>query len=396
MTSQAYAPFRPGAGRVPPLLAGREELLESFRVTIRQATDTSEGPRPWVLFGLRGVGKTALLNQFVIEARERRWITIKLEATPRHDLAQAIAQALYRPLRDARPISDIARELLARAVRVFAGFQILFDPSGAASFGFNVEPEQGVGDTGNLPSDLTDIFDAIGQAARADGVGVLLALDELQDAPPADLGALNVALHALGQEAFPVPVFFIGAGLPSLPAVLADATSYAERLYDFRSIGLLNDEASRAAFTVPTESQGVSWSADALAAVTGRAQGYPYLIQVCGQYAWEEHDGDTIALTAAQLGLSRAQREVDEGLYRSRWERAAPKQRAYMRAMAVDNQATSLVGELVTRLRRSNQAALSVTRRDLIAAGLIYAPERGQVAFTVPGMAEYINRQPEG
>jgi hypothetical protein len=347
------------------------------------------------LFGLRGVGKTALLNEFVQRGREARWITVKVEATSSRSLGKAIAQGLYRPLRDLRPVEQRAQEFLRAAVRVFASFQIRFDPSGATTFGFDVEPEVGVADTGELQVDLVDLLTAVGLAARANGMGLLLAVDELQDAPPDDLQALNVALHEIGQDAFPVPVVFIGAGLPSLPAVLADATSYAERLYDYRSIGLLSEPATRQAFTVPAEAQGVHWSGEALWAVVDHSTGYPYFIQMAGHYAWEQRDGQTIEIKAASKGIKLAQREVDEGLYRSRWERSTPAQREFLAAMAQDEGLDSSMNDLVHRLNRRRQSDLSVTRRDLIDAGHIYAPERGFVAFTVPGMDSYIRRRPD-
>ncbi|WP_020076612.1 ATP-binding protein [Cryocola sp. 340MFSha3.1] len=275
MSDPIYDPYRPGAGRVPPLLAGREDLLNSFDSTVHQTTGTGEGPRPLILFGLRGVGKTALLNEFVLRARDARWLTVKIEATPDRSLGKAITQALYRPLRDLRTLGDRGQEFLQRAVSVFTSFQIRFDPQGNATFGFDVEPERGVADTGELATDLVDLLAAIGTAARENDVGLLIAIDELQDAPLEDLRALNLALHELGQDPFPVPVVFIGAGLPSLPAVLADATSYAERLYDYRSIGLLDEQAAREAFSVPARAQGVDWQPDALAAVVDHAAGYP-------------------------------------------------------------------------------------------------------------------------
>lgn len=395
MSDAIYDPFRPGAGRVPPLLAGREDLLAAFGRTLTQTTGTGEGPRPQILFGLRGVGKTALLNEFVVRARETRWPTAKIEATPNRALGQAVAQALYRPLRDMRSVGERGREALQRAMRVFASFQLRFDPQGNATFGFDIQPERGVADTGQLPTDLVDVLTAVGTASRANGVGLLLAIDELQDAPLEDLQALNLALHELGQDVFPVPVVFVGAGLPSLPAVLADATSYAERLYDYRSIGLLDDVATREAFSVPAEAQGVSWDASALEAVVEHAAGYPYFVQMAGHYAWEGREGSRITTGAAQDGIVKAHREVDEGLYRSRWERSTPAQREFMAAMSLDDGQPSPMASLVTRLNRRRQSDLSPTRRDLIAAGHIFVPERGYVAFTVPGMDDYIKRQPE-
>jgi hypothetical protein len=336
-----------------------------------------------------------LLNEFVERARAVRWLTVKVEATPDKSLGRSLAQALYRPLRDVRTLEDRARGAVDAAKRIFTSFQVRFDPEGNASFGFNVDPERGVADSGDLHTDLVDVLTAVGDAARANGVAVLIAIDELQDAPVEDLRALNLALHELGQAPYPVPVWFVGAGLPSLPAVLADATSYAERLYDYRSVGLLDEAATRTAFVVPAANQGVRWDDDALAAVVDHAAGYPYFVQVAGHYAWEARDGATIDSEASRRAIAQARRELDEGLYRSRWERSTAVQRRFMAAMAVDEGRPSAMADLVARMGRRRQSDLSIPRRDLIKAGHVYVPERGYVAFTVPGMDGFVRRHPD-
>ncbi len=391
----ATNPFRPGAGRVPPVLAGRSDLLSEFRNRLYQARETGEGERPWILSGLRGVGKTVLLNQLGREAAELKLIFIKVEASSSKPLAVALAKELHLALRRVLSSSDRARALWSRAARVLRSFQVRVDPSGTYSFTVDIEPERGVADSGDLAVDLQELLETIGLAAREANTVLLLAVDELQEASPEDLAALNVALHNLGQDAFPVPVVFVGAGLPSLPAVLADATSYAERLYDYRQIGLLDTAATADALTAPARANGVDWETDALAAAVTATGGYPYFIQACGSHVWSARATDTIKLDDARIGIDAARTEVEQGLYRSRWERATPTQRAFMSAMAIDHDAPSSMAELVTRLRKKRTTDLSVNRRDLIRSGHIYTPERGFVAFTVPGMADFIARQGE-
>lgn len=389
----ATNPFKPGAGRVPPLLAGRSDLLGEFRNRLYQARESGEGERPWIFSGLRGVGKTVLLNQLGREAAELKLIFIKVEASSSKPLAVALAKELHLALRRILSSSERAKQLWSRAARVLRSFQVHVDPSGTYSFTMDIEPERGVADSGDLAVDLQELLETIGLAAREADTVLVLAVDELQEASPDDLAALNVALHNLGQDVFPVPVVFVGAGLPSLPAVLADATSYAERLYDYRQIGLLDSDATVDALTAPARANGVAWEPDALAAAVAATGGYPYFIQACGSHVWAVRVTDTITLDDARIGIESARTEVDQGLYQSRWERATPTQRAFMSAMALDDEAPSSMAELVSRLGKKRTTDLSVNRRDLIRSGQIYTPERGLVAFTVPGMADFIARQ---
>ena len=391
----ASNPFKPGAGRVPPVLAGREELLSEFRTRLYQARETGEGERPWILSGLRGVGKTVLLNQLGREARELRLVFIKVEASRSKPLAVALAKELHLALRRVLSTSDRARALWSRAARVLRSFQVRVDPWGSYSFTIDIEPERGVADSGDLAVDLQELLESIGLAAREANTVLLLAVDELHEASPEDLAALNVALHNLGQDVFPVPVVFVGAGLPSLPAVLADATSYAECLYDYRQIGLLDTASTADALTSPAHTNGVEWETDALDAVVTATGGYPFFIQICGSHVWSVRATDIITLDDAQIGIDAARAEVEQGLYQSRWERATPTQRAFMSAMAIDNDTPSSMAQLVARLQKKRTTDLSVNRRDLIRSGHIYTPERGLVAFTVPGMAGFIAKQSE-
>ena len=204
-----------------------------------------------------------------------------------------------------------------------------------------------------------------------------------------------MAVHRLGQESQPLPVMFVGAGLPSLPAQLAEATSYAERLYDFRSIGLLDHDAARNALLEPSQSLGVEWTEDALESALGIARGYPYFLQSVGKHVWDVARTSPVAMDDVEVGGHLARGEVDEGLYRSRWERATPAQRDLLRALgAVGGDAPVAVADLVAATGKRRASDLSVARDEVIKKGLVYAPERGLLAFTVPGMGEFIARQP--
>lgn len=385
-------PYRPGAGRRPPLLAGRQPILDAFEV-VRQRSETfGEGDRSWILNGLRGVGKTVLLNELLERVTARNWITAKVEAGRGVPLPMLLSQSLLRGMRTATGKHPEPR--LKRLLGVFKAFSLNVDPKGAVSLGVDVDPIRGIADSGRFADDLAALFRVLGETARELGIGTLILIDELQEATPAELAAINTAVHELGQGDTPLPLTVVGAGLPSLAAQLADATSYAERLYDYRTIGLLNADASRDALTVPTQERGVSWSADALQAAVTTAAGYPYFLQAIGKHVWDNARTSPIDLDDVEVGLADARREVDDGLYRSRWERATPAQRNLLRALAtLGGDGAANVADIALHMERPRTSDISVSRNELIKKGLVYAPERGLLAFTVPGMHQFIDRQ---
>lgn len=369
-------------------------MLRTVDLSLAQILADSEGDRPIVISGLRGVGKTVLLNEIGRQARESgRWAVIKIEASAGRNLGQAVARELHGALRSTLSMGENARARFGRALRVFKSFQMSVDPNGTYGFGFEIAPEAGYADSGAFERDLEDLLREVGLAFRELDQALLLLVDELQDAPRNDLNALNLALHALGQEPHPVPVMMVGTGLPSLPAVLADATSYAERLYDYRRLDLLDDEQTRIALTRPAERSGVIWVSEALDRAVEAIAGYPYFAQACGKHVWDVRAlADRIGVEDAEAGVLRARDEVDQGLYQSRWDRATPKQRELLQAMAEDGDGPSAIQDLVTRTGKRRTSDLSVSRNELIKNGHVFAPDRGFLAFTVPGMADFIHR----
>ena len=385
-------PYKPGAGRRPPLLAGRESLIEDISSEMAMVEEDGVGDQPCVVWGLRGMGKTALLKVFADDARNRGWMVISLEAAPSESLATRISQAASLELRRLRGNGAVTSSSLKHAISVLKSFQLKFDPTGAISFGVDIDPARGFADTGNLSVDLQELFRALGSSAADDGVAVLVEIDELQEASEEDLGALNRALHAIGQDLDPVPLVFIGAGLPALPAVLAKATSYAERLYRYYAIEFLDDEEAARALSEPALRAEVRWEEDAIAEAVAAAGGYPYFVQQYGRSIWDQRlDASRISLDDCKAGILVARDEIDRGLYRSRWERATEADREFMRAMARD-EGPSALADLVERLGKHGQNELSVVRRRLIDAGQVYVPVRGEIAFAIPGMGDYINR----
>lgn len=386
-------PFKPGAGRRPPVLAGREPILQAFEVVRRRAEENGEGDRGWVLNGLRGVGKTVLLNELLAQVTDRGWIAAKVEATPGTPLSMALSHALVRAMRTAT--GRHPQPALQRLLGVFKAFSLKFNPAtGTVSLGADVDVVKGVADSGRFADDLAALFEVLGETSGELGIGTLILVDELQEATSEELTAINTAVHLLGQGPIPLPVTFVGAGLPSLPAQLADATSYAERLYDYRPIGLLESDSARQALVGPCAHLDVTWDDDALDEALGMSGGYPYFLQSIGKHVWDAAATTPITLEDVRVGGGFARQEVDEGLYRSRWERATPAQKELLRALgAVSGEAAAPISELVTFMGKKRVSDLSVARNELIKKGLVFAPERGLLAFTVPGMSEFIARQ---
>ena len=384
-------PFRPGAGRRPPLLAGREQLLDAFDVVRDRASTLGEGDRAWMLTGLQGVGKTALLNELLRRVSGEGWIAAKVEVTPTTTLPEALATALVRAMRTATGRHPVPR--LRRLLGVFKAFSMQISPAGTLSLGAEVSPVRGVADSGRFAHDLAMLFEVLGETSLDLGIGTLILIHELQEASSEELTAINTAVHQIGQGESPLPIFFLGAGLPSLPAQLAEATSYAERLYDYRTIGLLDPAAASAALAGPSAQQHVDWSPEALDAALAIAEGYPYFLQAVGKHVWDVSPRSPISLDDVEVGSTFARREVDEGLYLSRWERATPAQRDFIRVIAALGQGGHVgIADAAAEMGK-RPADLSVARRELISKGLLYAPQRGLLAFTVPGMHAFIAEQ---
>ena len=367
-------------------------MLQAFDVVRRRAEELGEGDRSWVLNGLRGVGKTVVLNELLRQVSDRGWITAKVETSASTPLAGALSRSLASGLRTAG--GTHGGRSLRRLVAVFESFRVTVDPSGGVGVGVDITPARGTADSGRLPDDLAALFTELAGTARHLGVGVLILVDELQEADASSLEALNTAVHQLGQTERPAPLMVVGAGLPSLPAQLAEVTSYAERLYDYRPIGLLDDEQSRDALQAPALVKEVRWSPEGLEMAVQTAQGYPYFLQAVGKHVWDNASRSPITVEDVEIGLVAARREVDDGLYRSRWERATPAQRDVLRALAsTGGAAAASVGDVARALGKRRTSDVSVARDGLIKKGLLYAPERGLLAFTVPGMDAFVDRQ---
>lgn len=349
--------------------------------------------RSVILTGLRGVGKTVLLNELADRARRSGWIVGKVEADSSdrgRPFRQQVAQTLNRALREATGSWGLG-ERVRRALGTFKSFSMRTDPSGGLSIGIEVEAERGRGDTGALDTDLADLALDLSDTAFHFGSGVALFVDEMQELHESELAAVCQACHEVGQR--DAQFYVVGAGLPSLPRVLAEARSYAERLFQYWPIGALDSEDASLALTKPAIEAGVTWNERAVREIVLRSAGYPYFLQEFGKAAWDFAPGPDITFQDAKTGIQAGTASLDQGFFLSRWERAAPTEREYMRAMATDGDGPSQSGEVARRLGKK-ATAVGPTRANLIFKGLVYAPEHGVIAFTVPGMADFITRQP--
>lgn len=383
-----HNPYSPGAGRRPPELAGRDPELGRFQVVMARL-EQGLTDRGLMLTGLRGVGKTVLLNEFRGRAEERGWLVAKAEAGEGRPFRALIAQSLNQALRSVLGRPGV-RDKLRRALAVFKAFTLKIAPDGSLALGIDVEPSAGRADTGDLELDLTELALDLGDAAKGLGIGAVILIDEMQDLEGAELAAIAAAAHEAGQR--DMPFLVVGAGLPGLPVALTEAKSYSERLFEYRRIGPLDREAASAALIRPAEARSVKWSDEAAELVLQESAGYPYFLQVYGKTTWDYAEASPIRADDARVGVEVGHRELDVGFYGSRWERATPNQKKYLRAVAEGGDGPSSSAEVAKRLGR-RPSDVSVSRDQLIKKGLLYAPDRGTIAFTVPGMADFIERQ---
>jgi len=383
-------PYAPGAGRKPVALVGRDDALGAWETSLERV-QIGRTDQPVTFYGLRGVGKTVLLSEFRRRAIAKGWIVAQSEAGTGKSLRELLGEALYAPLADrARP--GAGRRLL-KGLKTALSFKASYDVTGTWTFGVDLSGVSGGGaNTGILGTDLMKLIDDLASAAEEEGVGLAILVDEAQDLSSDELATLGAIAHASAQDNWRVLLAF--AGLPSLPRILAEAKSYAER-FRYLKIQQLDADVVAEALTIPAELEGAGWEADAIDVVVEASGRYPYFLQQFGQETWNVAAGPLIARHEAALGVARGTGDLDNGFFRVRWDRATRTEQSYLRAMADDGDDGSSSSEVALRLSRK-PASLGPTRAALIGKGLIYAPEHGVVAFTVPGMAAFIGRQVDG
>lgn len=381
-------PFAPGAGTPPPELAGRDELREVVRV----ATERLRLGRPTksvLMVGLRGVGKTVLLDRMREDAESAGIHTLRIEAPEGRSLPALIAPqlrlSLLRLSKDAK-----AKALATRALRGLAGFaKALKVKFGDIEVGLDFDPEPGLADNGDLEHDLQALLEAVGAAAKAAGTALVLFIDELQYVEEDQLAALVTALHRTAQQR--LPVMLVGAGLPQLRGQMGRAKSYAERLFDFPFIGPLSDADAADAIAKPVRDQGIEISEGALRRIIANTHGYPYFLQEWGKHAWDTARKSPINERDVDGASRAAIATLDESFFRVRFERLTPVERKYLRAMAELGQGPHRSGDIAEALGRK-VTALGPTRNQLISKGMIWSPNHGDTAFTVPLFDAFMKR----
>jgi hypothetical protein len=395
-------PYAPGAGQRPPELAGRDRELEVFEVVLERVC-RGRPERSLVLTGLRGVGKTVLLNTLRSQAISRLWGTGKIEARPDQSLRRPVAAALHMAVRELAPhhrapdrIDDFLGVLKAFALRSAPGKARLRD---RWQPGIDAPAASGRADSGDIEIDLVELFTDAASVATDVGTGIALFIDEMQDLTAGDVSALCATCHELSQTG--APLIVVGAGLPHLPAVLSASKSYSERLFRYQRIDRLDRIAADRALSAPAAREGVEYEPKALDSLYEASGGYPYFVQAYGKATWDHAPASPITAGDVRVAAPEAEAELAVGFFGSRYERATPAEREYMRTMATlstsdpsGNLDLAVPTADIARALGRKPASLSPARDALIKKGLVYSGGRGTVAFTVPHFGRYLRTQP--
>ncbi|MBE0507979.1 MAG: ATP-binding protein [Marinospirillum sp.] len=379
-------PFVPGAGSRPPELAGREAILNDAQIAIQRAL-LGKSSRSQMLLGLRGVGKTVLLNKIEEMAEAEGHMTSSIEAPEGKSLSELLLPKINQALRKFST-SENAKAKAHQALRALRSFASAFKLS-YGDTSISVDPEVGVADSGDLEADLPELFVRVGEAAKAAGRAWTLLIDEVQYLRPKDLAALIVALHKVNQKV--LPVLFFGAGLPQVAALSGDAKSYAERLFHYPAVGALKDADAQAAIRHPVEDEGEHIDDKAIREILAKTKGYPYFLQEWGYQCWNLAEEPGIKLEDAVKAAGEATKRLDEGFFKVRFDRLTPKEREYVIAMAKLGAGPYRSSDVADLLNETNQS-LGPRRAQIISKGMIYSPSHGDIAFTVPMFSEYLIR----
>lgn len=381
-------PYSPGAGTQPPELAGRDDVIKRAAI----ALDRIRAGRPeksLILIGLRGVGKTVLLNRIILDAEARGIHCIRLEAPEDRSLPAMLAPALRSALikldRGAK-----AGKLAKKAFRALAGFISAFKLKyGDVEVAVDALPERGLADSGELEVDLSDLLATVAEAAKERETAAVLFIDELQYVAEEQLAALITALHNCAQRSLPITL--VGAGLPQLVGKMGRAKSYAERLFEFPEIGPLDPASAQQALVAPARRERVEYTPDALLAIGKHTQRYPYFLQEWGKHTWAVASSSPITEADVKIATKIALADLDASFFRVRFDRLTPSEKNYLRAMAELGPGPHKSGDIATQLGRKVQA-LGPVRNSLIAKGMIYSPQHGDTAFTVPLFDSFMKR----
>jgi hypothetical protein len=377
-------PFRPGAGTPPPALVGRDELIENYDVALRRALTGRPG-KSLMPIGLRGVGKTVLLNRFQEIARNQDLRIAFIEASESGDFKRLLVTRLRSVL------LELDQGAVSRAVKRALGILKSFThtlPDGT-SVSLDVDAVPGSADSGVLSEDMSDLLTALGEAAHDRDGGVLIAIDEVQYLDATELAAIISAIHRTVQLS--LPVVLVGAGLPQLPGLAGTAKSYAERLFDFPRIGSLEADDARTVLSQPAAEQEVTFTDGALAELVNITHGYPYFLQEWGYHVWNAAPRSPITLEDVRLAAPDVQHQLDNNFFLVRMDRLTPAEKQYLQAMAALGPGPHRSGDIATKLGVKVES-VAPRRSVLIQKGMVYSPAHGDTAFTVPLFDEFLRR----
>ena len=381
-------PYNPGAGTPPPELAGRDELREKVRICIERLR-IGNSAKSLILVGLRGVGKTVLLDRMRSDAEGTGIQTLRIEAPENKSLPAMLAPELRKALLRMSTIAS-AKEVSQRALRALAGFAKGLKLKFAdIEVGLDYEPEPGLADNGELESDLTALLVQTGEAAKAAGTVMVMFIDELQYVKEREFAALISALHRCAH--LRLPITLVGAGLPQLLALAGEAKSYSERLFEYPQVDKLNTSAAMDALRKPAQQLGVNYTDDAALAIVEKTQGYPYFLQEWGKHTWDVATTSPITLDVVKTATQLTIAGLDESFFKVRLERTTPSERRYLRAMADLGPGPHRSGDIANQLLKTVSTQAPV-RSSLIRKGIVWSPTHGDTAFTVPLFHEYLLR----
>lgn len=386
-------PFSPGAGTSPPELAGRSEMLRSIEILLARIK-AGRSEQSMFLVGLRGVGKTVLLNRVREMADALGYHSLLIEAHENKPLPLLLLPPLRQTLFALDRMQNVSQKV-KRGLRVLRSFiGAVKVKVGDAEFGLDIDPETGSADSGDLEADLAELFVAIGEAAADRGTAIAIIIDELQYMTEAEMSALIMAIHRVSQRS--LPLVLIGAGLPQLVGLAGKSKSYAERLFVYPEIGALSLEDASSALQGPVQTQGVSFTPEALAEVYRVTQGYPYFLQEWGYQSWNMAEHSPIDLALIQKTTIASTARLDQSFFRVRFDRLTPREKDYLCALAEMGNGNQRSGAVADRLGVKVQT-IAPLRSSLIKKGMIYSPAHGDTAFTVPLFDQFMLRtMPDG
>lgn len=381
-------PYSPGAGTPPHELVGRDELRERVRVAIERVK-RGKAAKSVLMVGLRGVGKTVLLEQMRLDAEHCGAYTVRMESPENRSLPAILAPQLRVTLIKLSRI-DAAKAMAERSLKALAGFvSALKVAYQDIEVGLDFKPEPGLADNGDLEADLATLLEQVGRAAQEADTAIVLFIDELQYVNETELAALITALHRCAQ--LKLPITMVGAGLPQLRARCGNAKSYAERLFDYPEIGALPRDDAYRAIHAPAEDEGVRYADGAIEAILEETSCYPYFLQEWGKHAWDVAVASPITTDDVARASEVAIAALDEGFFRVRFDRLTPKEKEYLRAMSELGPGPHRSGEIAAQLEKSVNS-FGPVRDSLINKGMIWSPKHGDTAFTVPLFDEFMRR----